>query len=285
MLNKNINMKTPIGENEIGVNLTLTDYDKIKKLRPYNDITNEEKWQTVIDATTEALGRSKDINILIWFIEANIHKNKLEGMRTLSLLYDLLSNYNNCYPVDGEKKSNSINYLKDNILSWLAEEEILPKLYLKNFFLLIKKDPTNNLLEELGKQNTKTLEEYILNKKENIHSIENLFKYFDLNKAPLMASIVTLVKDLLLTLETFYNKIEEKLRNIDKKQIITKQEINSNYIYNEINKLILQGIEMDKQDILLYLMKKIVELYNSQDVIKIYNLLKEDSIEKILNFN
>jgi len=281
MLYKNLHIKKPIGENFIGENLTSTYYDKIKKLRPYNDINNGEKWQQVIDLSLEAIEKTKDLNITIWFIEASIHKDHLEGLNSLHILYDLLVYYPHCYPEDVDKKSNSITYLKENILSWLAEEEILPQLYLNSLFYTIKKDPTPTFLATLDKQNRQVVKKHMEQKIKLLKELGHMLSRFDLNKSPLMASVVTIIKDFFTTLENFYGKIEEYFAEEEKEKKQPQLEITIEYIYQEIGNLVEKGMELDKQDILLYLISKIV-LLKKKECVEVYSVLKEDSIAQLI---
>lgn len=282
-LYKNLNITKDIGVNGIGDNLATTYYDKIKKLRPYNNAGDMEQWQKVIDLSSHALSETKDVNIVIWLIEASVYKEKLKGLFSIKILYDLLSKYPNCYPLEENKKQNSLNYLKDNILSWLINEEIIQGVYYKEVFNMINTGVIEENLADVIDQKDKTsVKKYINSQLVLIEDLKSLFSTFHVNNHQMLYGIVSILNEFLKKLEYFYKLLIDQLSI--KKEEIKKEPVllNIDDIYREIGKFVEQGMHIDTQDILLHLINRIIRLHN-KGCLEIYKVLKEDSIEKIFH--
>jgi hypothetical protein len=262
----------------VGENLTFFYYEKIKNSK--GNKNNNNDWNETFNLCVEALNLSKDLNVACWMLEAITCEKNLEGLYIgISFIDELIKKYSNIFPTNIESQINCFEWINNHVLEWLTNEIILQE---DGKFSVIYTDLYNN------KFNKEILKKYSYNKE---YSIEKL------NLIDKIQNILTNMKDFsfyfsslinfFYKVKIFYNNCENYLNTnemINKKENISdNNEIDSKEeIFNDINTLVIKGLNLDKNDVLLYLIYKICLLRN-KPITEIINLIKENQLSKLLN--
>jgi hypothetical protein len=272
-----------------GDDLTFIYYDRIKSSRPDKNITHNinithNNWHNTFNLCIEALNLSKDLNIAFWMLEALVYEKNLLGFYIgIGFIAELIEKYPNIFPKDMESKFNCFDWMNNHILEWLENEIILEK---DGKFPILYIDIYNN------KFNKDILKKYIYNKdyaKQKLDLMENIKNILtNMNDFSFyFSSILTFY----FKVKIFYENCESYLVNVEnnKKNDINKDlnennnvDLNSKEeIFKEIGKLATEGLKLDKNDVLLYLIYKIFLLKN-KPVNQIINLIRENDLSKLL---
>ena len=277
-----VNITQPLtnSSNSIGEDTLLTFYDQIKSLRPYKDIHNiNNTWTNVIKLCIRVLQKTKDLNICCWLLEAMTYENNLEGFADgIKIIYELLKNFPNCYPLDENDKITALQWVNDHMSTWFDKEEILPGVSLKNIHQDIF---TSTINKDLLKKNPYN-ENYIHGKITLINNIQETINKIDLYKSCFKSVIFFFQK-----IENFYINYKQMSLNI----LIIPQKIEDkiedplvykDQIFNDLSAIIHQGLLIDKSDLLLYLMQKILLLRN-KPYKEIFKILRENNLSNLID--
>lgn len=264
--------------NEIGENLILTYYDKVKNLRPYKDIHNpNNNWKNVINNCVEALNLSKDFNITCWLLEALTYEENLYGFYLgLEIITILIKNFPNCYPENHEDKIMGFEWINNYIFEWIINEEILPQ----GTFQMLHLDLLNNKFNRELLKKFPYKEDFINDKLFLISKINNLLDEIG-NYKPYLQNIINLLNKL----ETFYKTYIKEYSLIDKtvddKNLIIKNH-NKEDIFNEINNLTIEGLKIDKNDMILYIIHRVI-LLRKKPVNEILKLIRINELSNLFD--
>lgn len=294
-LSKIVKTQQPIANSSegIGQNLSLLSYDKIKNTRPYKDIHNlNNTWQNVLNLSVDALHSTKDLNICCWMLEAITHEEHLLGFSAgMEIIQQLLENYPHCYPDNEEDKFIALKWINDNMSSWCGEEEIFPNMK----FNTVHKDIYNNKFNKEMVKNIIYDEKYLAKKIMIINNIKHI-----LTK---IKNHTYLFKDVLLFLqkiEQFYLNYQQNIRHNQEKNknhhshIHKDKELDGEksphhvhdkeYIYSHLSELIQEGLEIDKNDLLLFLMHKIL-LLRKKNSHEIFKIIRENNLNSLIDIS
>lgn len=261
--------------NVIGENLIFTYYDKIKNLRPYKDPNNpNNNWKNVINHSIEALNLSKDFNISCWLLEALTYEENLYGFYLgLEIITILLEKFPNCYPETEEDKIICFEWINNNLFEWIVNEEILPTIK----FQTIHNDLLNNKFNKDLVKRVPYNEEFLDNKLLLIKNINNLLEKIKIYK-PFLKNLI----DLLYKLDNFYKNYMKEYKLI-KTNLFENQSTSDNKenIFNSINSLVLEGLKIDKNDVVLYMLYKVL-LLRKKSVNEILKLIRDNELSNLL---
>jgi len=281
-----VHITTPLNntENSVGEDTCLTSYDQIKSLRPYKDVKNiNNTWSNVINLCISTLQKTKDLNICCWLLEAMSYENNLEGFADgMEIISDLLITFPNCYPLGEEEKITALHWVNDHMSTWFDKEEILPDLYLKNIHQDIF---TSKINKDLFKKMTYN-ENYLNTKITLINTIKNIITKMELYNSCLKSVIFFLQR-----IENFYLIYKQILspttpitppREDPTEENNTPFPTSKDQIFHHLSQLIHEGLMVDKSDLLLYLMQKILLLRN-KPYREIFKILRENNLANLID--
>lgn len=281
-INDLITIATPIDSNQVGENILLSYYDLIKKSRPYKDIYNpNSSWQQVLSLCVEALKISKDFNVCCWTLEALSFQYHLRGMKVgLNIIVDLLQYFPNCYPTCEEERTVSLEWINNHISTWIDEEEILPGLYFKDVYKDILYAQLNkDIYKDLWKRTTCD-SEFLQDRIDTLNSIINNLN--NLSSITFRDSISFFQK-----VYGFYIGYRQYLVDLhktspsDNENLVMEKLMTKDDIYNLLLEKVEEGLKFDKNDLLLFMIKKILLLRNKSNE-EVYKLIRNNSIEGLI---
>ncbi len=299
-------------DNGAGVDVSLTSlYDAIKNARTEDDPRlsmgvwerdlKKANWQLVQSLSIEILSnKSKDLQVVAWFIEAMINIDGFIGMPpALQFLKIFLESFwYTCFPNDNDKKIHILSWIEDKINTILLTRQFVEDVSLYDYEYALEMKALSKRSAEAEIEITQSA------KRENRKSsddIQNIIKRNDTNE--LRETIKNINTEIFLLLETInkilknediltFSKVIENLTKINK--IIAKREdikeikndeykkidnnIDRNIIYTEIKKLSENLKKLEKHSPAPFILDLIVT-WKNKSLFEIMNDLKEGNSE------
>lgn len=259
-------------------------------------------WKTVENLSFEILSKkSKDLQIVAWLIEALIKNYEFEGIKnSLDILRVFLESFwYTCYPIgddpnDMDQKIHILTWISENYTKQISSLNLLNMgvcLYDYEYAVemgnLIKRSPesSNDIINSMKKEGKPSVDE-IYNKIHNIHDdqYQNLKKILSSIKNSLFLLNSTIEKiskeGNIVSFSGFLDKIESIERlfkivinnnetehiddNIEKNinQVSKTKNISRSEIYNNIDRLSDELMEIDRHSPSPYVLKLIVSWEN-----------------------
>jgi hypothetical protein len=270
------------GGNPIGVGVTLGVYDQIRNTRPYKDPKNPlNTWQNVLDLSVEALKTSKDLNVCCWILEALTYEEQLAGFSVgLEIINQLLNIYPACYPIVEDDKANAINWVDENMITWFENQEIFNK---ATFQTLYQDIFSGKITKELVKKypyDGKFIENKLNLIAKTKKTLENMGYY---------GQIMKNTCSFLQKLENFYTNYKKFIVEYYSKPdasspentIIINGSISKNELYNSLLETTKRGLDDDKNDLLLFMIYKIILLRGKTNN-EIFKIIRDNNLNTLL---
>lgn len=242
-------------------------YEIIKKNR------KNLKWKDNILLCIEGLKKSKDLYLFCWFLESLSYEFFFLGFyKGINFLFFFYNFFENFLPKNIDLNSN-LNWIDDNFNNWFLDLEILPEILLKN------------LHEEIFIKIFDFNKKYLVSKKyinEKMEIIENILNSLEENKKKFFFKNMFFF---FKKIKIFYENILENLNKQENNKNIEKfkEEISfKENIFYQIKNLVEEGLKNDKNDLLLFLIFKIIELKTKSNK-EILQIFQKNTILDILN--
>jgi hypothetical protein len=191
-----------------------------------------------------------------------------------------MEKFSDCYPTNEEDKIMGFEWINNNIFEWIINEEILPggTFQVLHFDLLNSKF-NKDLIKKFGYK-----EDFI---KDKLFLIENINKLLEKikNYKPFLQNIINFLNKLENFYKTYmqeYNLLTEVNTTTEDKT--SKIDINNNKedIFNEITNLVMEGLKIDKNDVILYMIHKII-LIRKKPVNEILKLIRNNELSNLFD--
>ncbi|OED45553.1 hypothetical protein AB836_01515 [Rickettsiales bacterium (ex Bugula neritina AB1)] len=288
MLNNNLYNKElllkKIPPNDIGINTVYDTHEKIKEIKKSEDI---EKWKKIIDIILENLyNTTKDLTLSAYLLEALCKTYHLEGaLNGLEIIFIIIENFPNAYSKD---KLLIFDWINKNFSTWFDNFELLKNKIFKDYYQEI-------YTQKYSKSITHSENIDINNINYNLDLLNEILMYIkNINDHYSLISVrenINYFKFYFNHLKEIYNKKLEN--NISEKNDTNTEKNDTNIIvteetkplykeqmYNNILELVNQYYDIDKNDIILFLLKKVLNLSKKKNT-EMLNLIKNNSLCKL----
>lgn len=276
LYNKELLLKK-IPPNDIGINTIYDIHEQVKDIKKSAAI---DKWVKITEIILENLyNKTKDLTLAAYLLEAMCETNNLDGaLNGFEIILLIINNFPDAYSKD---KPLIFDWINKNFSTWFKQFNLIKDKKFQDYYQEIYTQNYSNNITQISNIEVNIIDDNLLlienilicineinthysliGVRENINYFKFYFKYIKKMYDDSLNKITPLVNNYHQEKESVYLKKSE--------------------IYEEITKIVKKYREVDKNDIILFLVEKVLQLSEKNNE-ELLGIVKEDALSGLYN--